>query len=296
MEYVHYSVMTQEILEYLVPPHDRPAKMVDCTCGEGGHTFLFLSKYPNLEVVGLDRDREIQQKAIKRMEPFADRFTAKNIWFDDFFSDYQEQDLDLVLFDLGISSFHFEESERGFSFRKDEELDMRLDKDAPISAQDVVNGYQEKRLADVIYQFGEERYSRRIARAIVEERKLHRITGSEELASIIYKSVPPNYRYGRIHPATRSFQAIRIEVNRELDRIEPALKGAVNALKSGGRLAVISFHSLEDRPVKWLFKGMAEGSEAVIRILTKKPLVPSENEVRENPASRSAKLRIIEKL
>ncbi len=174
---------------------------------------------------------------------------------------------------------------------------MRLDNDAPISAQDVVNGYQEKRLADVIYQFGEERYSRRIARAIVEARKLHRITGSEELASIIYKSVPPpNYRYGRIHPATRSFQAIRIEVNRELDRIEPALKGAVKALKSGGRLAVISFHSLEDRPVKWLFKGMAEGDEATIKILTKKPLIPSEDEVRENPASRSAKLRIVEKL
>ncbi len=296
MDYVHYSVMTHEILEYLVPPVDRPAKMVDCTCGEGGHTHLFLSTYPNLEVIGLDRDREIQNKAIKRMEPFAPRFKAVNTWFDDFFTAYEEQDLDLVLFDLGISSFHFEESERGFSFRKGESLDMRLDNDAPISAQDVVNGYQEGRLADVIYQFGEERYSRRIARAIVEERKIHKITSSEELASIIYKAVPPNYRYGRIHPATRSFQAIRIEVNRELDRIEPAIKGAVNALKRGGRLAVISFHSLEDRPVKWLFKGMAEGDEKRIKILTKKPLVPSEAEVKENPASRSAKLRIIEKL
>ncbi|MGH0054025.1 MAG: 16S rRNA (cytosine(1402)-N(4))-methyltransferase RsmH [Sphaerochaetaceae bacterium] len=296
MEYVHYSVMTHELLEYLVPPQDRPAKMVDCTCGEGGHTYLFLSTYANLEITGLDRDLDIQKKAIKRMEPFADRFTAKNIWFDDYFADYGAQDLDLVLFDLGISSFHFEESQRGFSFRKGEVLDMRLDREAPLSAQDVVNGYQEQRLADIIYKFGEERYSRRIARAIVAARRVRKITDSEELASIIYKAVPPNYRYGRSHPATRSFQAIRIEVNRELDRIEPALKGAVKALRPGGRLAVISFHSLEDRPVKWLFKAMAEGNEACIRILTKKPLVPGESEVKENPASRSAKLRIIEKL
>ena len=296
MEFVHYSVMRHEILEHLVPPSDRPAKMVDCTCGEGGHTFLYLSKYENLTVIGLDRDSVIQEKAIKRMEKFGDRFIPKNTWFDTFFDEYENHDLDLVLFDLGISSFHFEESQRGFSFSRDEELDMRLDKNASISAQDVVNGYQEQKLADVIYQYGEERYSRRIARAIVERRKTGKITRTEELASIIYKSVPPNYRYGRIHPATRSFQAIRIEVNRELDRIEPAVKNAIAALKSGGRLAVISFHSLEDRPVKWLFKGMAEGSSAKIRILTKKPLVPSEEEITENPASRSAKLRIIEKL
>ena len=296
MEYVHYSVMRNEILDYLVPPLDRPSKMVDCTCGEGGHTYLFLSTYENLTVTGLDRDSAIQEKAIKRMEIFGDRFIPKNTWFDTFFAGYEEQDLDLVLFDLGISSYHFEESQRGFSFLRGEELDMRLDKDASISAQDVVNGYQEQKLADVIYQYGEERYSRRIARAIVERRKLSRITNTEELASIIYKAVPPNYRYGRIHPATRSFQAIRIEVNRELDRIEPALKNAVDALRSGGRLAVISFHSLEDRPVKWLFKSMADGDAPKIKILTKKPLVPSEQELTENPASRSAKLRIIEKL
>lgn len=295
MEYVHYSVMRQEILEYLKPPQDTQATMVDCTCGEGGHTHLFLSTYPNLRVIGLDRDSSIQQKAIKRMESFADRFKPMNIWFDDFFADAQENSFDLVLFDLGISSYHYEESERGFSFRKDEVLDMRLDKTAPISALDVVNGYQEERLADVIYQFGEERYSRRIARSIVERRKTGKITTSEELASIIYKAVPSAYRYGHIHPATRSFQAIRIEVNRELDRIEPALKGAIQALKSGGRMAVISFHSLEDRKVKWLFKALGEGENPIIRILTKKPLIPSDTEREENPASRSAKLRIIEK-
>ena len=296
MEYVHYSVMRNEVMEYLAVPSESPAKMVDCTCGEGGHTFLFLSAYPNLSVIGLDRDSEIQQKAIRRMEPFGSRFTPKNIWFDDFFADYPNSDLDLVLFDLGISSFHFEESERGFSFRKGEELDMRLDKDAPISAQDVVNGYQEQKLADVIYTYGEERYSRRIARAIVERRKTERIVHSDDLATLIYKTVPASYRYGRIHPATRTFQAIRIEVNRELDRIEPAIRGAVKALRPGGRMAVISFHSLEDRPVKWLFKELGEGDNPTIRILTKKPLVPTEQECTENPASRSAKLRVIEKL
>ena len=295
MEYVHYSVMAQEILQYLIPPADSEATMVDCTCGEGGHTHLFLSTYPKLKVIGLDRDATIQQKAIERMKEFSDRFIPRNIWFNDFFDQGEEQAYDLILFDLGISSFHYEESQRGFSFRKDEALDMRLDESASISAFDVVNGYQEERLADVIYNFGEERYSRRIARAIVERRKLTKIATSEELASIIYKAVPANYRYGHIHPATRSFQAIRIEVNRELDRIEPALRGAIKALKSKGRLAVISFHSLEDRQVKWLFKGMAEGDDPAIRILTKKPLVPTDQEREENAASRSAKLRIIEK-
>lgn len=296
MEYVHYPVMSQEILSYLEPPLDREAYMVDCTCGEGGHTNLFLSTHPNLHVIGLDRDSVIQQKAIERMKGFGSRFTPRNIWFDEFFEEYEGPALDLVLFDLGISSFHYEESERGFSFKRGEQLDMRLDKDAPISALDVVNGYQEERLANVIFQFGEERYSRRIARAIVEKRKLGRITQSDELASIIYKAVPSGYRYGRIHPATRSFQAIRIEVNRELDRIEPAIKGAIDALRSGGRVAVISFHSLEDRRVKWLFKGLAEGDTPTIKILTKKPLIPTDAESSENPPSRSAKLRIIEKI
>lgn len=295
MEYVHYSVMAQEVLQYLVVPEGREATMVDCTCGEGGHTHLFLSTHPNLKVIGLDRDTTIQQKAIERMKEFGSRFEPKNIWFNDFFAQGEENVYDLILFDLGISSFHYEESHRGFSFRKDEVLDMRLDESASISAFDVVNGYQEERLADVIFNFGEERYSRRIARSIVERRKLAKISTSEELASIIYKAVPPNYRYGHIHPATRTFQAIRIEVNRELDRIDPALKGAVKALKSGGRIAVISFHSLEDRQVKWLFKGMAEGDEPAIRILTKKPLIPTDQEREENAASRSAKLRIIEK-
>lgn len=293
MEYVHYSVMSDEVLQYLTPPEQGEAILVDCTCGEGGHTYRFLSAHPNLSVIGLDRDASILEKARCRMGEFGDRFSPIHTSFDAFFKDSGAELYDLILFDLGISSYHYEESGRGFSFRKGEVLDMRLDTSEPISAMDVVNGYQEERLADLIYKYGEERYSRRIARAIVEERKLTKIKDSAQLAQIIYKAVPPAYRYGFLHPATKTFQAIRIEVNGELDRIEVALEGAIKALKRGGRIAVISFHSLEDRIVKWYFKGL---DPEVIRILTKKPLVPSEAEREENPASRSAKLRVIEKL
>lgn len=293
MEYVHYSVMPNEVLASLIPPQEGAATMVDCTCGEGGHTHRFLAAYPNLRVIALDRDPGILEKAKVRMEEYASRFTPLNIAFDEFFKTAEEEQYDLILFDLGISSYHYEESGRGFSFRKGETLDMRLDPTDPISAMDVVNGYPEERLADVIYRYGEERYSRRIARAIVSERRLSKINDTERLAQIIYKAVPPAYRYGYLHPATRTFQAIRIEVNGELDRIEVALAGAVRSLKKGGRIAVISFHSLEDRIVKWFFKGL-EGDQ--VNILTKKPLVPSEEERNENPPSRSAKLRVIEKL
>lgn len=293
MEYVHYSVMPNEVLASLIPPQEGAATMVDCTCGEGGHTHRFLAAYPNLRVIALDRDPGILEKAKVRMEEYASRFTPLNIAFDEFFKTAEEEQYDLILFDLGISSYHYEESGRGFSFRKGETLDMRLDPTDPISAMDVVNGYPEERLADVIYRYGEERYSRRIARAIVTERRLSKINDTERLAQIIYKAVPPSYRYGYLHPATRTFQAIRIEVNGELDRIEVALAGAVRSLKKGGRIAVISFHSLEDRIVKWFFKDL-EGDQ--VNILTKKPLVPSEEERNENPPSRSAKLRVIEKL
>ena len=293
MEYVHYSVMADEVLHYLTPSSEGEATLVDCTCGEGGHTHRFLTSYPNLSVIGLDRDASILAKATVRMEPFGPRFKPVHIAFDVFFKGAEAEQYDLILFDLGISSYHYEESGRGFSFRKGETLDMRLDTDEPISAIDVVNGYPEERLADVIYRYGEERYSRRIARAIVSERRLSKIQESERLAQIIYKAVPPAYRHGHLHPATRTFQAIRIEVNGELDRIEVALSGALRALKRGGRIGVISFHSLEDRIVKWFFKGLAPEQ---VKILTKKPAVPTEEERNENPPSRSAKLRVIEKL
>jgi 16S rRNA (cytosine1402-N4)-methyltransferase len=295
MNYVHTSIMPNELLAHLVP-HGTGPVMVDATCGEGGHTHLFLSTYPNLKVIGVDRDREIQKKARIRMEEFGSRFEAVNAWFDEFFKESEDASFDLILFDLGISMFHFDESQRGFSLRKGEPLDMRLNSDDAISAFDVVNRYDEKKLADVIYAYGEERYSRRIAQAIVQQRKTKTIATTDDLAGIVYKSVPPAYRYQKIHPATRTFQAIRIEVNHELDRIEPAITEALRTLKVGGRLAVITFHSLEDRPVKWLFKNLAQEDPPMLNILTKKPLTPGEEEIASNPASRSSKLRIVEKV
>ncbi len=308
MEYVHFPVLQKEVLELLVPPQG-DALMVDCTLGEGGHTELFLSKYPLLRVIGLDRDEKVMAKACRRLEVYGDRFQAVNTWFDDFFSGYHGESPALVLFDLGISVFHYEESGRGFSFRKNESLDMRLNAQDDLSVSDIVNTYAEDRLANVIFQYGEERYSRRIAAAICTYRRTQLITKSDELATIIWNAVPAAYRYGKLHPATRSFQALRIEVNREIDRIVPAVTNALKVLSPGGRIGVISFHSLEDRPVKYLFRRLADGctcppdlprcicgGKPSIKLVTRKPLAPSEEEAKMNPPSRSAKLRVVEKL
>ena len=291
MQYVHYSVMQNEVLSFL-NPGDKEALLVDCTLGEGGHSNLFLQRYPNLKVIGLDRDCRIMEKAKNRLAPYGDRFQARNIWFDEFWKNYDGPAVDYVLFDLGISVFHYEESGRGFSFKRPEKLDMRLDVDGALDAAQVVNTYDEKSLADLIYNYGEERYSRRIAAAICSYRQTKQIEYTDELADIIWDAVPNEYRHRRIHPATKTFQALRIEINGELDRIEPALEGAVKALKPGGRIAVITFHSLEDRPVKWFFKN----HENILEILTKKPLEPTQEECDANPPSRSAKLRVVEKL
>jgi len=290
MQYVHYSVMQNEVLEYLVPQREE-AIMVDCTLGEGGHTNLFLQKYPSLHVIGLDRDAKIQEKAKNRLAPFGDRFEARNIWFDEFWKNYDGPKVDLILFDLGISVFHYEESQRGFSLRRSEDLDMRLDTNSYLDAEYVVNTYSENDLANVIYNYGEERYSRRIAAAICDYRKNSAIKKTDELADIIYKAVPAEYRFRRIHPATKTFQALRIEVNGELNRIEPALEGAIKALRPGGRVGVITFHSLEDRPVKWFFRNHVDEVE----ILTKKPLIPTDDECENNPPSRSAKFRVAQR-
>jgi len=291
MQYVHYSVMQNEVLSFL-NPGDKEDLLVDCTLGEGGHSNLFLQRYPKLHVIGLDRDCRIMEKAKNRLAPYGDRFQARNIWFDEFWKNYDGPAVDYVLFDLGISVFHYEESGRGFSFKRSEKLDMRLDLDGALDAAQVVNTYDEKSLADLIYNYGEERYSRRIAAAICNYRQTKQIEYTDELADIIWDAVPNEYRHRRIHPATKTFQALRIEINGELDRIEPALEGAVKALKPGGRIAVITFHSLEDRPVKWFFKN----HENILEILTKKPLEPTQEECDANPPSRSAKLRVVEKL
>ncbi len=310
MDISHRSVLRKEVLE-LLAPRSEGELLIDCTQGEGGHSELFLSAFPHLNVVGLDADKNIQSVAKERLADYGKRIRFFNIWFNTFFREYPlgDERPDSILFDLGISVYHYEKSGRGFSFSKDEDLDMRLEPGLEISAADIVNNYPEEKLADLIYKFGEERYSRRIAKAIVRNRGLDAVSTTKQLADIIWHSVPADYRYGRIHPGTRTFQALRIAVNGELARLETAISNALTILKPGGRMGVISFHSLEDRIVKHYFKEKSKfctcppewpickcGGKPVVNVITKKAVRPSEQEIKENPPSRSAKFRVIEKI
>ena len=314
MDIVHLPVMVEEVLQYLKPDQTKDMLLVDCTLGEGGHSERFLQNFPLLSVCGIDADANIQAKAKARLAPFGERMRFFNMWYDDFFSSYPlERKADRILFDLGISVFHYMESGRGFSFSKDESLDMRLSESAGESVAAFLSHCGEEELANILFQLGEERYSRRIARAIIGARKergaaVFKTLGSADLAELIWNAVPADYRHGRLHPATRSFQALRIHANGELDRIQRALGAAFECLAPGGLMAVISFHSLEDRIVKTTFRELAKdcrcppeqprctcGRKAMAQLLTKKPLVPTENEIATNPPSRSAKLRVVEK-
>ncbi|MDZ7795094.1 MAG: 16S rRNA (cytosine(1402)-N(4))-methyltransferase RsmH [Spirochaetia bacterium] len=310
MDTVHYSVLQQEVLQYLLPPQGE-GLFIDCTLGEGGHSELVLQENPGIKLVGLDADAHILEIARQRLEPFKERVRLYNTWFNTFFREYPlgGERPDAILFDLGISIFHYERAGRGFSFQKEEPLDMRLDTTLEISAYDIINTYPEKELARIFFEYGEERYSRMIAAAIVRERAKSSIETSAELAQLIKSSVPAKYRYGRIHPATRSFQALRIMVNGELARLESVLEDALSVIKVGGRIGVISFHSLEDRIVKQFLQKKSQtctcppewpickcGGQAVVKLIQKKPIQPSDDEVDQNAPSRSAKLRVAEKL
>ena len=206
VEIVHTPVLLNESLEYLSPlgeSFEKDAFMIDSTLGEGGHSFNFLSKYPSLSITGVDADAQIQGRARERLAPFGERMSFYNGWFNEFYADYPlERHPDLILFDLGISVFHYERSGRGFSFRHDEKLDMRLNPSAGESAEDIVNSMPEDQLANMIYLYSDEKFSRRIAAAIVEERKIGRISSTKVLADLIYGCVPAKYRHGAIHPAT----------------------------------------------------------------------------------------------
>jgi 16S rRNA (cytosine1402-N4)-methyltransferase len=204
--------------------------------------------------------------------------------------------VDGILFDLGVSSPQLEEPTRGFSFQGDGPLDMRMDQSMSGTASDLINRWPEAQLADAIFQFGEERFSRRIARAIVRARERHPLATTKELVSVIEGAVPANYRHGRLHCATRTFQAFRIAVNQELDCLEPALRDAVDVLSPGGRVCVISFHSLEDRIVKHTFRALSGKDDPSLVVLTKKPQGPSREESDRNPRSRSAKLRAAQRV
>ena len=312
MEAVHTPVMLEECLAYLSPvgeSYESDCFMVDATLGEGGHTYSFLQNYQSVSILGVDADSSILRRAKERLEPFGGRVRFFHGWFDEFFASYSEpRPADLVLFDLGVSLYHFEKSARGFSLNKDERLDMRLDDSLERTAADIVNTESEEALADLIFRGSDERHSRRIAHAIVTQRAQGRIETTGELARIVVSCVPQR-KGQRLHPATRTFQALRIEVNAEIKRLKRALHAAFNAMSVGGKMAVISFHSIEDRVVKNYFRALSKscvcppsaakcvcGGKPCAQILTKKPVLPSENEVGRNPPSRSAKLRVVKKI
>jgi len=291
----HQPVLLAEVLSLFRMIGKEKALILDCTLGSGGHAQAILSSYPGVKYIGIDADPEARLRAGQRLSVFSDRLEMLSGYFDDalftYASDPARGKPDFILFDLGLSMNQIQGSGRGFSFAAEEVLDMRFSPDAPLSASDLVNGTKEDELADIIYKYGEERLSRRIAKAICESRRRSPIRTSAALASIVAGAVPAAYRHGRIHPATRTFQALRICVNDELGREERALGTAVNLLAPGGLLAVISFHSMEDRIAKLLCReyGRNRGFDE----LYNPPLVPGEEEISRNPASRSAKLRAL---
>ncbi|MDB9391790.1 16S rRNA (cytosine(1402)-N(4))-methyltransferase RsmH [Microcystis aeruginosa] len=284
-DFPHISVLSQELIAGLnIQPGGH---YLDLTLGGGGHSRLLLEAHPETTVTAIDRDQSALEAAKISLAPYLDN--RLTLWWGNF-ADYKGQNssFDGIIADLGVSSPQFDQSERGFSFRHTAALDMRMDRCQSLTAADIINHWHEKELADLFYQYGEERLSRPIARSIVQKRPF---TTTTELAAVIASSVPASYRYGRIHPATRVFQALRIAVNQELDSLQKLLHQAPHWLKSGGIIAMISFHSLEDRLIKY---GFRENNS--LKIITKKPIIPSREEQAKNPRSRSAKLRIAQKI
>ncbi|HET9845256.1 MAG TPA: 16S rRNA (cytosine(1402)-N(4))-methyltransferase RsmH [Nitrospira sp.] len=293
----HLPVMPAEVLFWL-QPRSRGIYL-DCTVGYCGHALDILrASDPNGKVFGIDRDPQAVDAARQRLEPFGDRAVIIKGHFVElkrFLAERSISQVDGVLFDLGASSPQLDDPTRGFSFQSEGPLDMRMDRSGPTAA-DIVNGLDEIQLADMMYRWGEERYSRRIARALVRARQQGAISTTRQLVSVIESAVPGHYRRGRIHCATRTFQALRIAVNKELDHLEASFRDAADVLAPGGRLCVISFHSLEDRIVKQSFKAFSVRNPGELEVLTKRPQVPTEDETRRNPRSRSAKLRVLQRI
>jgi len=284
----HTPVLLDEVVQGLIRPEYR--LFVDATVGGGGHTYSILTAHPNLRTYAIDLDETAIAAARDRLAPFQDRVTLKKANFralKQVLGDDGISTVDAILFDLGVSTFQLE-GRRGFSFRDTGALDMRIDQGQTETALRVVNTYTFEALKQIIACYGEEWRAARIARAIVTERKKAPLTSASALAEVVAKV---SRRAGKIHPATKTFQAIRMEVNQELKNLETGLAAAIDLLACGGRVGVISFHSLEDRMVKGIFRA-APG----LTVLTKKPISPSRPEVQRNPRSRSAKLRIAEKV
>ena len=306
----HKPVLLEEVLDALSLRED--GMFLDGTVGGAGHSSAIASKLTTGKLTCLDRDDTAIAVAKARLACFGDRAEVVKSNFVDMAKvckDKGIEALDGILLDLGVSSHQLDTPERGFSYMNDAPLDMRMDNRGTLSAYDVVNGYSEERIKKILYEYGEERFSPNIAAAIVRARQNAPIETTAELSDIIRSAIPSFAREGGHHPAKRSFQAIRIEVNRELDVIEPAIRAAERLMRRGGRIAVITFHSLEDRIVKQTFADLASGctcpknfpicvcgKKPSVKTVNKKPILPSKEELDENPRSRSAKLRVAEKL
>jgi 16S rRNA (cytosine1402-N4)-methyltransferase len=294
MDRLHEPVLESEVVDLLEP--SRGGLFVDCTVGLGGHARALLASGAT-RLLGLDRDATALSLATESLTPWHDRVELVH-------ADYRELPsvlasrgivaVDGALADLGVSSMQLDTPDRGFSFRRDEPLDMRMDQSSGPTAAQLLAEVEEVDLANVIFRYGEERFSRRIARALVSARQSEPIATTGRLAEIVRRAIPRK-GYQRIDPATRTFQALRIWVNRELEGLDAFLVDASRLLRAGARLAVITFHSLEDRIVKHAFRALAAG-EGAVRVLTRKPVIPGDAEVARNPRARSAKLRAIERL
>jgi len=305
----HLSVMPAEVLHWLQPQAD--GIYLDGTIGGAGHAKLILDAAPGCRLVGLDRDPAALQQAAAILAPYGERVSLQQATFDEAGLALRQLGIDLLdgmLLDLGVSSHQLDTPERGFSFRHDAPLDMRMNPQTGQTAADVVNGAEEEELARIFFTYGEERFARRIARKIVDRRGAAPITRTGELAQLVRQAVPGGNKPGRIHPATRVFQALRIHVNDELGQVQRGVEAGIDLLKPGGRLVVISFHSLEDRIVKQLFRERAKGcicppklpvcqcnKQPEVRLLSRKGEKPTPEEIAVNVRSRSAVLRAVER-
>lgn len=310
MVFEHVSVLLQESIEGL--NIKKNGIYVDGTLGGAGHSKEIVKKLENGRLIGIDQDIDAIKKANEVLNDYKDRVTIVHNNFKNLESILKELNIstiDGILLDLGVSSYQLDEGERGFSYNKDSYIDMRMDTSQDLSGWDVVNKYSQKELERVIREYGEERWAARIAEFIVEERKNKTIDTTGELVDIIKKAIPKGARKDGPHPAKRTFQAIRIEVNKELEILRDSIINAVRLLNTGGRICIITFHSLEDRIVKDTFKELSLdcicppgmpictcNKKKELKVITKKPILPSKEEIEQNPRARSAKLRIGEKV
>ena len=308
MEFKHVSVLLEECLEALNIKKD--GTYVDCTLGGAGHSKEILKRIEMGKLIGIDQDQDALHNAKTILSQYSNVILVHSNFemIKSIIEDHAPEGVDGILMDLGVSSYQLDEGERGFSYMKDAPLDMRMNQDDPFSAYEVVNEYDEEKIYRIIRDYGEEKFAKRIAVFIAKARQDKPINTTLELVEIIKNAIPARARREGPHPAKRTFQAIRIEVNRELSILKDTIEDAVDGLKPGGRLAIITFHSLEDRIVKNTYRDLMDpctcpknmpcvcGKTATVQILTRKPILPSELEIEENPRSRSAKLRVLEKL